>query len=36
MIGGNGGPEIKEAADYITDDVDNDGLYKAFQYLKLI
>ena len=33
---GNGGPEIKEAADYITDDVDNDGLYKAFQYLKLI
>jgi len=33
---GNGGPEIKEAADYITDDVDNDGLYKAFEYLKLI
>ena len=33
---GNGGPEIKEAADYITDDVDNDGLWKAFKYLKLI
>ena len=33
---GNGGPEIKAAADYITDDVDNDGLYKAFAYLKLI
>lgn len=33
---GNGGPEIKAAADYITDDVDNDGLYKAFRYLKLI
>lgn len=33
---GNGGKEIKEAADYITDDVDNDGLYKAFEYLKLI
>jgi Cof subfamily protein (haloacid dehalogenase superfamily) len=33
---GNGGPEIKEAADYITDDVDDDGLYNAFKYLKLI
>ncbi|MGX8680933.1 MAG: HAD family hydrolase [bacterium] len=33
---GNGGPEIKAAADYITDDVDNDGLYNAFKYLKLI
>ncbi len=33
---GNGGKEIKEAADYITDDVNRDGLYKAFEYLKLI
>lgn len=33
---GNGGPEIKAAADYVTDDVNNDGLYKAFQYLGLI
>lgn len=33
---GNGGKEIKEAADYITDDVNQDGLYKAFEYLKLI
>lgn len=33
---GNGGPEIKAAADYITDDVDNDGLYKAFVHLGLI
>lgn len=33
---GNGGPEIKAAADYITDDVNEDGLYHAFQYLKLI
>lgn len=33
---GNGGPEIKEAADYITTDVNDDGLYNAFQYLKLI
>ena len=33
---GNGGKEIKEAADYITDDVDNDGLYNAFKHLGLI
>ena len=33
---GNGGKEIKEAADYITDDVDEDGLYNAFKYLGLI
>lgn len=33
---GNGGPEIKEAADYITDDVDDDGLYNAFEKLGLI
>ncbi|EOS60276.1 cof-like hydrolase [Firmicutes bacterium M10-2] len=33
---GNGGPEIKEAADYITDDVNEDGLYNAFKYLNLI
>ena len=33
---GNGGFEIKEAADYITDDVNEDGLYNAFKYLKLI
>lgn len=33
---GNGGPEIKEAADYITDDVDEDGLYNAFKHLGLI
>jgi len=33
---GNGGPEIKAAADYVTTDVDDDGLYNAFKYLKLI
>lgn len=33
---GNGGPEIKEAADYITDDVDDDGLWNAFKKLGLI
>lgn len=33
---GNGGPEIKAMADHITDDVDADGLYKAFQHFGLI
>ena len=33
---GNGGVEIKEAANYITDDVNEDGLYNAFEYLGLI
>ncbi|MBQ0064528.1 MAG: HAD family hydrolase [Firmicutes bacterium] len=33
---GNGGPEIKEAADYITTDVNDDGLWNAFKYLELI
>lgn len=33
---GNGGEEIKNMADYITDDVEEDGLYKAFEYLGLL
>lgn len=33
---GNGGDEIKAAADYITDDVNEDGLYNAFRHLGLI
>ncbi len=33
---GNGGTEIKEMADYITDSVENDGLKNAFEKLKLI
>lgn len=33
---GSGGDEIKAMADYITDDVDADGLYKAFVHLGLI
>lgn len=33
---GSGGPEIKAMADYVTDDVDKDGLYKAFDYLGLL
>ncbi|MBQ7677991.1 MAG: Cof-type HAD-IIB family hydrolase [Lachnospiraceae bacterium] len=32
---GNGGDEIKAAADYITDDVNENGLYNAFSHLGL-
>lgn len=32
----SGGDEIKAMADYITDDVDQDGLYKAFVHFGLI
>lgn len=32
---GNASDDVKQAADYITSDVDEDGLYKAFEYLKL-
>ncbi len=33
---GNGGEEIRMMADYVTDDVDQDGLYKAFEKYSLI
>lgn len=33
---GNAKPATKAAADYITDDVSKDGLWKAFKYLNLI
>lgn len=33
---GNGGAEIKEAADYVTDAVEQDGLYHAFEKLGLL
>ena len=33
---GNGGPEIKQMADYITDSVEEDGLYHAFVKFGLI
>ena len=33
---GNGGEETKKAADYVTSDVNDDGLYNAFKHLKLI
>lgn len=33
---GSGGDEIKEMADYVTDAVDDDGLYNAFKHFGLI
>ncbi len=33
---GNGGEEIRAMADYITDDVDEDGLWNAFRHFGLI
>ena len=33
---GNGGPEVKAAADYVTGSVEQDGLYQAFQALGLL
>lgn len=35
IVMGNGVESVKEKADYVTDRIDNDGLYKAFKYLKL-
>ena len=32
----NGGPEVKAAADFITNDVNDDGLWNAFQTLGLL
>lgn len=33
---GNANPEVKEIADYITDDVDNDGIYNALAHFEII
>lgn len=33
---GNGGPEILAMADFVTDDVESDGRYKAFDKLGLL
>ena len=32
----NGTPGIKEKADYITTDLESDGIYNAFKHLELI
>ncbi len=36
VVMGNGDPRLKEVADYITSDVDEDGIYKACVHLGLI
>ncbi len=33
---GNGGDEIKQMADYVTDDINADGIYNAFKHFGLI
>lgn len=33
---GNANPEVKAIADYITDDVDSDGIWNALKYFKVI
>ena len=33
---GNANEKLKKAADYITDDVDNDGIYKALKHFNII
>lgn len=33
---GNASQQVKDAADYITDDVNSDGLYRAFEHFGLI
>jgi len=32
---GNANPNVKEIADYVTDDVDNDGVWKALEYYNI-
>ena len=33
---GNANPEVKEIADYITDDVDSDGIWNALKHFGVI
>lgn len=33
---GNADNDVKKAADYITDHIDEDGIYKALQYYKIL
>ena len=33
---GNGSPWVKEIADYVTDSIEKDGLWKAFSHLGLL
>ncbi|MFV0480221.1 MAG: HAD hydrolase family protein [Anaerorhabdus sp.] len=36
MAMGNAHPDLKAIADYVTDDVAEDGLYNAFKHFGLI
>ncbi len=33
---GNANPEVKEIANYVTDDVDNDGIWNALKYFSVL
>ena len=33
---GNAIQKVKDASDYITDDIDNDGIYKALKHFNII
>ena len=33
---GNGTPECKAAADYVTDSIDQDGIWKALKHFNII
>jgi hydroxymethylpyrimidine pyrophosphatase-like HAD family hydrolase len=33
---GNANAEVKEIADYVTDDVDNDGIWKALEHFDVL
>ena len=33
---GNAKPEVKQIADHVTDDIDQDGLYQALRHFQLI
>ena len=33
---GNADDEVKEAADYVTDMVDSDGIYKALKHFRIL
>ena len=33
---GNGGPEIRAMADFVTKDVNKDGIWHAFDYFNLL
>ncbi len=36
IVMGNGSEDVKKLGDYVTDSIDNDGLYKAFEHYGLL